>query len=328
MGVRCLVGVLLLLHVLHFSCQEIRDTTEGNEAYGIPDAEELTYEESEEFPISAQSVSDVSLNDDEMLIEGASFKRRGSGSSLLSGGGLLSGKRQRARYPLYDVSEVMDKFEDEAPASYHVEESNHFFDRKREDHSSHDEIQVENYYDHSSHHAPQDEHYIEEREYTVPSRHRGVSATVNTQLSFETPFAGKRRSSNQALGLTSSRYSPAFFTDGRFTSSTRPSRMDFGEMCCADCPDRNISCLAACKRTGCQRVGTCRDAGKGAYASFCQKRCDVMMGMSFGAVRFLPDKACRGSCSGNVQKLCAAKSCTDYGCYAPECADIAPSKCL
>eukprot|EP00922_Rhytidocystis_sp_ex-Travisia-forbesii_P047318 GHVS01070470.1.p1 GENE.GHVS01070470.1~~GHVS01070470.1.p1 ORF type:complete len:330 (-),score=90.10 GHVS01070470.1:388-1335(-) len=103
---------------------------------------------------------------------------------------------------------------------------------------------------------------------------------------------------------------------------------NFSEICCADCPDRSISCLAVCKRTGCKRVGTCGAAGKGAYAAFCQSRCEVIMGMSVASVQFLPDEACRGFCSANVQKLCAANSCTDHGCYAPECAELAPLKCV
>eukprot|EP00922_Rhytidocystis_sp_ex-Travisia-forbesii_P059282 GHVS01087907.1.p1 GENE.GHVS01087907.1~~GHVS01087907.1.p1 ORF type:complete len:604 (-),score=89.53 GHVS01087907.1:342-2153(-) len=103
---------------------------------------------------------------------------------------------------------------------------------------------------------------------------------------------------------------------------------DFSEICCADCPSLSASCLSKCKTTGCFEAEKCADAGKGAYAAFCQSRCEVMMGMSFNSVEFLPDEACRGYCSANVQKLCAANSCEDHGCYAAECAELAALKCL
>eukprot|EP00922_Rhytidocystis_sp_ex-Travisia-forbesii_P047312 GHVS01070464.1.p1 GENE.GHVS01070464.1~~GHVS01070464.1.p1 ORF type:complete len:551 (-),score=67.61 GHVS01070464.1:230-1882(-) len=102
---------------------------------------------------------------------------------------------------------------------------------------------------------------------------------------------------------------------------------NFAEVCCADCPSVRVSCLSQCKRVGCRPAETCADSGRGAYAAFCQTRCEVIEGMS-ASVEFLPDEACRGYCSAHTQKLCAANSCKDHGCYAPECADLAPLKCL
>lgn len=107
----------------------------------------------------------------------------------------------------------------------------------------------------------------------------------------------------------------------QYSSTVRHS-----EICCADCPSRSIECLANCIRTGCRRREKCANSGRGAYASFCQHTCEVLMGMSMEA-EFLPNQACRGMCAGHVQVLCEENACREYGCHAPNCAELAPRKC-
>eukprot|EP00920_Eleutheroschizon_duboscqi_P006017 GHVT01014020.1.p1 GENE.GHVT01014020.1~~GHVT01014020.1.p1 ORF type:complete len:450 (+),score=92.06 GHVT01014020.1:1420-2769(+) len=95
--------------------------------------------------------------------------------------------------------------------------------------------------------------------------------------------------------------------------------------CCAECVAGDLYCMAHCQRAGCKPTAMCDASGRGAYASYCQERCKWISGFSF--TEFLPDRACRGACAGQVQRLCAVDACQEYGCYAPECTEMAPRKC-
>eukprot|EP00922_Rhytidocystis_sp_ex-Travisia-forbesii_P059288 GHVS01087914.1.p1 GENE.GHVS01087914.1~~GHVS01087914.1.p1 ORF type:complete len:326 (-),score=38.44 GHVS01087914.1:282-1259(-) len=322
-AVRCLLsGVLIVLFVaLQCFCQdESVGSYEDGDGSSVRERPASTQEPS--VTLGAHSVTGSSAKgDEEMGMEGFTFLRREGGSSLLGRGGvggLFTNRRSgpTTQYPLYEVSNIIDGYTetDQTPGRYYDDDSTRFNERYNE---------VQDY--NEIHDISHEQHYTEEGEsFSGPLPYHSSSS-----------LTGQHRGSRyQPLGSRIQNASPRYNVGGLFGGRTdsynnvrRPGK-NFAEMCCADCPDRSISCLAVCKRTGCKRVQTCGAAGKGAYAAFCQSRCEVMMGMSFNSVNFLPDEACRGYCSSNVQKLCAANSCTDHGCYAPECAELAPLKCL
>eukprot|EP00922_Rhytidocystis_sp_ex-Travisia-forbesii_P047316 GHVS01070468.1.p1 GENE.GHVS01070468.1~~GHVS01070468.1.p1 ORF type:complete len:427 (-),score=115.29 GHVS01070468.1:388-1626(-) len=396
----CLAVVLLA--VLQGSCQGVgrRSATRlvANVAAGPADEEGRgsgllgggSTEEQESVQAIVTAASE-SGEENDMVMEGASFKRRankGGGVGLNGVGGLLSGRlslpRAATRYPLYESTNVVEKDEQEmfatdrrhggggvhdvmmpSPgpiATYHEEgpapTSSHYFD----DYSGEEDY---NNYHHASSarggggghedYNNVEHHFVEEE-----TEYSSIPSFPSPPSPFSSLFPFDQQSSITGQHSRGSRYQPlggggrggggsgssfryplgVSLFGNRLLPPYHPVRPNgkaggggggggnFSEICCADCPDRSISCLAVCKRTGCKRVGTCGAAGKGAYAAFCQSRCEVIMGMSVASVQFLPDEACRGFCSANVQKLCAANSCTDHGCYAPECAELAPLKCV
>eukprot|EP00918_Siedleckia_nematoides_P053948 GHVU01117900.1.p4 GENE.GHVU01117900.1~~GHVU01117900.1.p4 ORF type:complete len:115 (+),score=5.38 GHVU01117900.1:427-771(+) len=101
----------------------------------------------------------------------------------------------------------------------------------------------------------------------------------------------------------------------------RPLRR-MNEICCPDCAYGDITCLYTCKKTDCEPTPNCAEAGRGAHAAYCTKKCAICLkyhSPNCGST-FLPIPACQGQCAATAGLLCQTENCSKYGCNVPECA--------
>eukprot|EP00918_Siedleckia_nematoides_P053949 GHVU01117902.1.p1 GENE.GHVU01117902.1~~GHVU01117902.1.p1 ORF type:complete len:110 (+),score=5.51 GHVU01117902.1:326-655(+) len=96
----------------------------------------------------------------------------------------------------------------------------------------------------------------------------------------------------------------------------RPLRR-MNEICCPDCAYGDITCLRTCKKTDCELTANCAEAGKGAHAAYCMKKCAIGVEINYN---FLPLPACQGQCAATAGLLCQTENCWNHGCNVPECA--------